>query len=82
MIYKVADLAIAPTGLQLARLMLPHRFRARVYNSEGHRICFGSQTGTVGVWDFVRNRGVRWRTRGNSATSLVSMLLELLVPIH
>ena len=70
-IHKVVDLAGATTGHQVAKLTLPLQFRPRVHHIEGNRVCFGSEIGTIGVWDFVRNRAVRWRTQSTSATNLV-----------
>ena len=72
-IYKVTDLAGAPAGRQIAQLMMPDHSPFRICNIEGNRVCFASETGVVGVWNFASGRAARWQSRSASLSDLVRM---------
>ncbi|KAL1715274.1 hypothetical protein EV715DRAFT_207813 [Schizophyllum commune] len=69
-IYKVTDLAGAPAGRQIAQLMMPDHSPFRICNIEGNRVCFASETGVVGVWNFASGRAARWQSRSASLSDL------------
>ncbi|KAI5831346.1 hypothetical protein K523DRAFT_237678 [Schizophyllum commune Tattone D] len=69
-IYKVTDLAGAPAGRQIAQLMMPDHSPFRICNIEGNRVCFASETGVVGVWNFASRCAARWQSCSASLSDL------------
>ncbi|KAI5899276.1 uncharacterized protein SCHCODRAFT_02769051 [Schizophyllum commune H4-8] len=78
-IYKVVDIASAPAGRQIAQLTIPDPSPFRICNVEGNRVCFTSENGVVGVWNFASGRAARWQSRSASLNNLVVLARDTVI---